>query len=1150
MGRGVRLLLAFAGLTAVVFLTTALAFGSEGPESPTFRGSFGPDGPGTSNFDSAGSVAVDQQSEAVYVLDPPQEAVYKFDREGNPLPFTGSSPDITGNKLSGMTSFTFATGSQVAVDAQTHRFYVTAEHSLRAFEADGEPAEFTSGAGAGTAEIPGFTELYGVAVDNDGNIYAADQAGTVSIFAPSGELLTEFAAPQAANLAVAPDGSVYVARFHGTVLKYSPSESPVTTATTYTAAPNEVDPNETRTVAVSPVTGDVYLVQHTGSHHHVVVYDENGQFIETFAEPGEEGELFNEATGIAVHGIARVYVSTDDASSGGEISQVRIFAPLEPEPGSPTVSGIHVSNVGAGSAQLHAQINPNTYVTTYQFEYGLEDCSIAACTAVPSGGEGIGAGYKPVAVDQSLTGLAAGTTYHYRVVAENQEGTAVSNDKVFTTQAAGTGFALSDSRAWELVSPADKHGGTMAGSREGLIEAAADGDGLTYVSLGSITGDPSGSRAFEPSTLLAHRGTAGWITQDITPPNDRVFSVAEGLMNPYKMFTADLGRALVEPRSSTVFSPEATERTPYLRANTEPPVYTPLVTGAEGFANVPPGTIFGDNGLHSKLKVQIAGATGNLEQIALKSEVPLVEGAPEEGDNSLYEWTAGHLRPISVLPAAEGGAIVKAELLGSGPGSVQHAISSDGSRVVWSLGFYGSVSHITGLYMRDTATQESVRLDVPQSGATGSGDAFPVFQAASPDGTVVFFTDPQQLTEDAGSKGRDLYRCEIPAGNIAGGCATLTDVSAPLEGSGESGNVKPLVAAVSDDAKTVYFVAQGILDPAPNGMGDEAEPGKPNLYRWQEGKGTRFIATLSVKDEADWGGSQGITAARSAAGSPSGRYLAFMSERSLTGYDNHDVVSGEPVEEVYRFDDEADSLTCVSCNPSGASPRGAVASDRRFSDPQGIWNKRWIAASLPEATVSEVNGSSLYQPRMVLDNGRVFFNAIESLVPGDANGQVDVYQFEPTGVGSCTPSTEGLATMRSSGGCVGLISSGSGEEEAAFLDASTSGDDVFFLSPARLSVLDKDTIYDVYDARVNGVPATLNPRSECSGEGCQQAAEDPRAGVPNSATFNGSGNGKARCPAGKRRARSHGRTRCVRPKHHKHRHQHRRKHSHNRGGGR
>ena len=73
---------------------------------------------------------------------------------------------------------------------------------------------------------------------------------------------------------------------------------------------------------------------------------------------------------------------------------------------------------------------------------------------------------------------------------------------------------------------------------------------------------------------------------------------------------------------------------------------------------------------------------------------------------------------------------------------------------------------------------------------------------------------------------------------------------------------------------------------------------------------TRFIARLSYEDAADWGAGLSSNlapsvqnlAAVSASVSPDGRYLAFMSEENLTGYDNRDAVGGEADEEVYLYD--------------------------------------------------------------------------------------------------------------------------------------------------------------------------------------------------------------------------------------------------------
>jgi len=334
-------------------------------------------------------------------------------------------------------------------------------------------------------------------------------------------------------------------------------------------------------------------------------------------------------------------------------------------------------------------------------------------------------------------------------------------------------------------------------------------------------------------------------------------------------------------------------------------------------------------------------------------------------------------------------------------------------------------------------------------------------------------------------------------------------------------------------------VARGVLDEAPNEAGDSAVSGEPNLYLWREGAGVRFIATLAEEDAAVWGvGSnpQASAAQLSAVASPSGRYLAFMSQRSLTEYDTRDATTGEAAQEVFRYDADADRLECASCNPTGARPQSVEPPTGGVTpalvNPWKLWAGLRAAAVLPQAvTVGDptLKLPSLYRPRAVLDNGRIFFNAIDSLVPADSNGQWDVYQHEPLGMGDCSASSTGASVSRSAGGCVSLISSGTAEEEAAFFDASLTGDDAFFWTPARLSVIDEDSEVDIYDARVDGVVATLPVDSECLGEACQPPPHAPDDPTPASAAFQGPGNlravGRKPCPKGKRRVQ--GRVRCV-----------------------
>jgi hypothetical protein len=195
----------------------------------------------------------------------------------------------------------------------------------------------------------------------------------------------------------------------------------------------------------------------------------------------------------------------------------------------------------------------------------------------------------------------------------------------------------------------------------------------------------------------------------------------------------------------------------------------------------------------------------------------------------------------------------------------------------------------------------------------------------------------------------------------------------------------------------------------------------------------------------------------------------------------------------------------------------------RYFDPQLLWSGQPVAALVPEATKTTANGESLHRPRAVHDNGRVHFNAADSLVPADSNGDGDVYQYEPLGTGSCTASTGGAGVARIEGGCVALLSSGGPGGTAAFLDASVGGDDVFFFTPAQLSVTDTDRVTDVYDARVGGLAATLSLSAECQGEACQSPAAAPEAPAPASATFRGPGNlapaSRGRCARPARRAR-------------------------------
>jgi hypothetical protein len=87
-----------------------------------------------------------------------------------------------------------------------------------------------------------------------------------------------------------------------------------------------------------------------------------------------------------------------------------------------------VSAVGANSATAGGTVNPRGLSTNWYVEYGTTTSYGKKTTT-----KNAGAGTADVAVSGSLTGLAPGTTYHYRLVATNTDGTARGADGIFTT---------------------------------------------------------------------------------------------------------------------------------------------------------------------------------------------------------------------------------------------------------------------------------------------------------------------------------------------------------------------------------------------------------------------------------------------------------------------------------------------------------------------------------------------------------------------------------------------------------------------------------------------------------------------------------------------------------------------------------------------
>jgi hypothetical protein len=84
----------------------------------------------------------------------------------------------------------------------------------------------------------------------------------------------------------------------------------------------------------------------------------------------------------------------------------------------PIVESESVSNETLTGAELEATVDPNFQETKCEFQYGT-DSSLATSTTVPCEPEHLGTGGPGAGATLALSGLTAGETYYYRVVAEN-----------------------------------------------------------------------------------------------------------------------------------------------------------------------------------------------------------------------------------------------------------------------------------------------------------------------------------------------------------------------------------------------------------------------------------------------------------------------------------------------------------------------------------------------------------------------------------------------------------------------------------------------------------------------------------------------------------------------------------------------------------
>jgi sugar lactone lactonase YvrE len=742
--------------------------------------------------------------------------------------------------------------------------------------------------------------------------------------------------------------------------------------------------------------------------------------------------------------------------------------------GPPLLTTRSAHPVSYAEATLRARIDPSGLTTKYRFEYGVGEQYEQATPTVelqPDAG--------PVDIAVPVFGLAEGSTYHFRVIAESEAKTIDGPDQTFVTlerrpietcenaeYRTGRSANLPDCRAYELTTPADTRGAIPYAADHGSTHQFNDwlvapwgieaGNRLSFFTNVTLPGYDGNGRF---DGYMAERGEGphpaeGWSSQLISPN----YAEAGGSTPAQQGVTSDQLYSFwqVIPREA-------------LEGALDPGVY--LSTPA-GFELVGKGSEGTDSGASSRF-VSAAAA-----HIIFSSKEHLEAGAAPKGTEAIYDRAAG-ASSASVLSLEPDGSP-----FGGGEDATYVAATEDGSTVVFKVG---------GALYAHREGQSTEVSGAPSTFAGISADGLRVFYAAS----------------SSGETPATLFACDLQQGPCAGAGA-----HGPIQIAPDS-----VFVNVSADGSHVYFTSKDALDGA-----GEGTPGADNLYVWQDTTGIGFVARLDPEDMVALGDPdidllRWTDAVSTQAGpfvgrassptrsTPNGAVLVFQSHAQLTAYDNED--HGE----IYRYDSEApagERLSCVSCDPTNA-PANTEASLQSTS------------GDTPTAVASTVI------PNVTDDGQSVFFQSSEQLLPEDANGVQDVYEWRAQGEGCKRP-----------GGCLVLISSGKSENPNYLYGMTPDGHDVFFTTLEKLAGADITGSPSIYDARVEGGIPDPPEAEPCQGDACQgQGSVSPPPAAPVS-TAPGNGDLESTkskpCPRGKRKAHSQGKPHCVKKPHKKHHH--------------
>lgn len=366
-------------------------------------GSFG-------SFGEPGPIAVDESTGDVFVFDEQESKIEKFDAAGDPVNFSALGTNaIPASAQWGVDE------AQVAVDnssgpAKGDIYVATSSSKVAIYGSDGQPLGFIES----DPDHP-WGRACGVAVDRAGNVYVGLVSNNVNRYTPTANpvtradytgSLTEF--DYICNVGADVEGNVYVDNPRGSigsVVKFDPSQFGKALS-----HGTQLVNGDARTLAVANSFSGELFIDFEGE---VLQYDSSGNRLSAFGG-SVSGLGFNARNG-------KLYLA-NASSKTVEVWQGQVDLPN-------LQTGDATGLSSSGAAILNGAVEPEeSSVQACSFQYGT---STAYGTTVPCEQSTPLSGNVPVPVSADLSGVPLNKVFHYRLSAENSNGTASGEDETF-----------------------------------------------------------------------------------------------------------------------------------------------------------------------------------------------------------------------------------------------------------------------------------------------------------------------------------------------------------------------------------------------------------------------------------------------------------------------------------------------------------------------------------------------------------------------------------------------------------------------------------------------------------------------------------------------------------------------------------------------